>query len=291
MEDFEYNGFHADSKVSNPNRLLRLAGTNNPAANSVVKIEYISDEVYTLTDITQGFVFGFSPKHTLEPYEYTAKDEANLLSARIADIEHLIKMRKGDMTGHRQFVIWVCRNALNQLNKSEEYSCSRLNEINNLFTEPLPQEEVDREICRNDVYSFTNKYLISELKITAAEQKKLKSIIGTIERRNRSAKQRAEQVALNKDFKAIDKSNQLNEVLEYINLGFPQAQIAGLLGYDIRTIKKIYKELGVDKTVSSNKNGILELKAKGLTQQQVAEQLNISIRTVRSHWHTNRNGD
>lgn len=278
---FTLQEFEIDTKVSNPNRVLRLAGTYNPKAQQFARILFFSEEEYTLTEIWQGYL---ADTQTAERVEYTEAEENSLLHNRLLDLEKLITLRSGNVSGHRQFIVWVARNIMQQLGYSETKLAGRLNAINNSFTEALPQYEIDQEVKRSDIYAFTNEYLISQLKITAKEQKHLKAIVGLKEKRNRITEMRSKEAQRRREQKALNKENELQVIKSYIDEGYSQAQIAGILGVGIRKIKDCYKQLGVDKTVKSNRQDILALKEQGYTQKQVAERLNISMSTVRTHW-------
>jgi len=281
FNSLDFNEFEVDSKVSNPNRVLRLAGTNNPKAGRLAEIVYLDDNEYTLTEIWQGYL---ADSKVTTKIEYTEAEENSLLGNRLADLEKLISLRKGYMDGHRQFTIWVARIIMQQLGYSQAKLSARLNSINASFAEALPQSEIDHEISRNDIYAFTNDYLISQLKITAKEQKSLKSILGTKEKRNRIAETRAKEAQRRREERAASKEIYLSLVKDYVNEGYSQAQIAGILGVSIRSVKEYYKQLGLDMTIKSNRQDILSLKKQGYTPKQVAKKLNISMSTVRAHW-------
>ena len=278
---FSFQTFEIDTKVSNPNRVLRLAGTYNPQAQQFTKIVFCSEEEYTLTEIWQGYL---AETLSTERVEYSETEENSLLYNRLLDLEKLIALRNGNVSGHRQFIVWVARNIMQQLGYSENKLTNKLNAINNSFSKALPQPEIDQEIKRSDIYAFTNEYLISQLKITVKEQKSLKSIVGVNEKRKRITEIRSKEAQRKREQKTLNKENELQLVKSYIEEGYSQAQIAGMLGVGVRKIKDCYKQLGVDKTVKSNKQDILALKEQGYTQKQVADKLSISMSTVRAHW-------
>ena len=58
MSSLDFNGFVTDKKVNDATRLLRLPGSYNINSKTYAEILYQSDTEYTLTEISQGYVFG-----------------------------------------------------------------------------------------------------------------------------------------------------------------------------------------------------------------------------------------
>ena len=204
MIDLNYNGFSVDKQVCDAARVLRLAGSYNTSAGKYAEILYISDTKYTLTDISQGYVFGgissgkkYSKRrkkdfNNAKKTKKNFSDENLLLQLRLEDFYKLIEIRNGNLDGHRQYIIWMVSNILKQLNVSEEELHIRLDEVNKSFSTPLPQKEIDNELRNKKIYKFTNETLLSALEITEVEQTQLSVIKSVSLSKKQSTKQKRE---------------------------------------------------------------------------------------------------
>lgn len=302
MEDLNFNGFAVDTKVKDAPRLLRLAGTYNTKSKTYAEIAYYSDKEYTLTEISQGYVFGcITTGRKYKKYKgnkhitaiskgryrvnanssvsnaiYTKEQELKLLEQRLQDLSKLVELRQGDLKGCRQSLIWQAGNILRQLDITEQEKTVYLQDINNRFSEPLPDSEIQHELYRKDIYKRSNNKLIELLQISTEEQLQLSTIKYSTQK-------------LNKELQKAERKKHKEETLKQVQYmsaaGKTQKQIAVSIGVSVSTIKKYYKELGINKAKISNKVAVVACKEAGFTQAETAKQLNISIRTVREYWH------
>ena len=302
MRDLNFNGFAVDTNVKDAPRLLRLAGTYNTKSKTYAEIIYSSDKEYTLTDISQGYVFGGTTtgkkykkykgnKHTTAVGKgryrvnvnssvsngiYKKEQELKLLEQRLQDLSKLVDLRQGDLKGCRQSLIWQVGNILRQLDITEQEKAAYLQDINNSFSEPLPDSEIQHEISRTDIYRRSTNKLIELLQISTEEQLQLLTIKYSTQK-------------LNKELQKAERKKHKEEILKQVQYmstaGKTQKQIAVSIGVSVSTIKKYYKELGINKAKTSNKAAVVAYKEAGFTQAETAKQLNISIRTVREYWH------
>lgn len=298
--------FKVDKAVKNASRVLRLAGTFNSKAKRFTDIVDINTNVYTLTEINQEYLIP-AIKHKIATRKpkgkkavgrhkskgralcspkkqtaYTIHEEQQLLNSRLSDLQVLIKIRGGRMTSYRGLVLWQIHNILLQLCYTQPERESFLNNINNSFTEPVPQSQVESVLNQTQIYrKLETRFIIEILDITPEEQDNLITLVDTTIKTQRYQEKQ-------KSNRKLQKQQRLEQRLQKVSVmaseNFTQAEISKELNLSIRTIKECYKTLGISKQKTSNKDAVFTLKLQGYTQSEVAEKLNISIRTVRKYW-------
>ncbi len=204
---------------------------------------------------------------------------------RVKDLEHLVDLRAGECVGDRDMLLHLAtlhyaysislgidiRDNIKELkDKVKSYAIK----FNNLFTEPLTPAEV-RAVVRNSVqmgknyknnldndkkieyYKYTNKRIVSDLKITDTEQEQLNSIIGIEVKRQRKAERNAEyykenahkiKTNRNKRYDAAVKA--AGKVKRSEKLAGKLKQIADLLSQNCKQIE-IAAKLGISKSFVS----------------------------------------
>ena len=159
----------------------------------------------------------------------------SLADARMRDLRKLAHLRGGRLTDHRRMAIWVYTVAAAQFCKFEdtlrgeaeafinayisepekylksvnfESTVQRFRNEQELILAGVPRHQIRDQLGRDKAaYILTNRYIISQLEITEAEQRHLKTIIGKVEhqRRNtagKSQKRRASGVESRADYLA-----------------------------------------------------------------------------------------
>lgn len=323
LSDLEFNGFTIDKSVKDANRVLRLAGSINHKSGTYAKIIYMSDMVYTLTDISQRYIYDglttgnkyirgkFKKKsaakkkhllfyhagvevgnlisaplrsntciqHSSMNRAYTNKEIELLIKLRVRDLQKLIELRDGVFQNQRQTFMFLYGNCLRQLDILPEILEQMMTDINNKFSEPLPDSEATHEATRTDVYFYKNYQIVDKLEITKDEQQHM-----AVLRIDLARMQKAEITAENKEKRLLEHQQTLQKVQQLTDEGYSLQQIAEVLKVHPRTVSKYRKELGINLKKPSNKEAVLEMKSQGFTQSETAEKLDISIRTVRQYW-------
>ena len=111
--------------------------------------------------------------------------ERSLYHARILDIIKLCELRKYDLKGHRELILFLYRYYLCYFTKDIEKALYDTLELNSMFRQPLSEKEVTRATKsaekvykeQNKDYKYKNETLINLLEITEEEQKEMKTII------------------------------------------------------------------------------------------------------------------
>lgn len=151
---------------------------------------------------------------------------------RVKDLETLVAIRKGEMTGQRELFLHHYRNTLARCGFNIKEQAQRLAEVNATFTEALPENEVKNILNQRKLYMAKNETIIRDLEITHVEQMMLLTIIDKDERERR-------RVQRNKCGTSNDErvKNICANILKYIALGKSNSEIAAIIGCTARTIR------------------------------------------------------
>lgn len=184
-----------DASVLDDARVCRIPGTYNVAADTYCRLIAVSGKCYELSDLVQGcnlwdWKSGEEYKKAKEEKERKKKEIASrpvvpfaeyrlpFLSTRLEQLEKLQEMRGADCEGCREQMLFIAYSALVQIDRST--AAVRLQEINERFTDPLPQAELDHIIQETDqsvgmdhkgFYKLSNAYVVDTLGLTDAEIK------------------------------------------------------------------------------------------------------------------------
>lgn len=182
----------------------------------------------------------------------------SLGQSRTKDLLHLLHLRKGEMKGFRNIFLFILSlSVLEYLydvpNQAEQF----LLEVNEKFTEPLPEKEVKtvfshayesiskRKKGETGYYHYSNDLIISKLDITYNECKDMKTIISTRVKYDRNNKRRRDN-RRNKDGKTQrqqSKEDKLNKIQQLLMEGKKQSEIASILGVSQSLVSKYKNEL------------------------------------------------
>ena len=283
LEDYLYyqlKSLGADKKAIDASRILRLPDTINSKNNEKCKVVVLNNRItYSMYDLREKYL-KWKPKIFKEvEVEKKVKNKTvkskvvnyftsySLHIARADDIVTLCKLRDYNLTGYRNMILHCYAYWLGVTERDTDSLEEAVNELNNKFTRPLKQTEVnailrcvpkaidkfidyeqglrDGKIKRvtkgmfdKGGYWYKNETLIERLDITIEEQRHLKTII--------SAQVKYER----KRFKDNEtkKANRRNEA----GLTAKQQELANL------------------------KIKVLQLREQGLTMQAIADKLKIN---------------
>lgn len=273
-EQLEYLG--ADSSCIDVSRVLRVVGSLNSKSNTRVKVVDKYEYSYTLDEIIENYIpDDFIDKHNKNKQnkkEPTKSSETkgvrrkkhssnencitlftsyNLYYNRIEDIKTLVNIRNGDMKGYREVTLFLYRHFLNIFCNSDEEAIEKTLELNDLFTEPLPVDELIRD-TKSGVfektgkkYYYSNDKLIYMLNITEAEQMQLYTIISKEEKQRRNNIQRynkkRDKQGLTK--KELEKQKLIESIIELRRKKYTIKIISELLNKSEKTIRRYVKEI------------------------------------------------
>ena len=288
LQDYLYyqlKHLNADKQATDGARILRLPNTVNSKDNSICEVIDIKDDLeYSMYDLREKYL-NYSYNKQLEFQETKSiKKNTRVISnkffnsyslhmARVEDIETLCKLRNYNLTNYRNMVIHCYAYwkgiYIRDINELE----SEVIELNNSFTEPLKETEIQAVIrCIPKAidkfieyeqglrsgetkraskgmkdkggYWYKNETLIERLNITTEEQKYMKTIIGIEEKyRRKNEKRRDERRNENgltkKQQELADLKLKIDELQKE---GMSIRQIAETLGKSKGTIQNILKK-------------------------------------------------
>lgn len=202
-----------DPKASDAARIFRLAGSISSKNGNEVRVQYRHNYQYTLREIQNDYLPELKPKEK-KPKPGRKKKIVHLFNlytlhgARLQDLDKLVTLRNGEMTGYRETTLFLYRYWSCCFENDPRTALTHTLEFNRMFTEPLPKKEAvratesaqkaylaksDREAneraqamgYKGAGYRLSNAKLIDWLDITLDEQKHLKTIISTKEKNRR----------------------------------------------------------------------------------------------------------
>ena len=270
-----------DSNAKDACRVLRVPGTINHKYSSdtfVKVIEFSEGLIYSFSDFrdlmnqTKGFDLDEWRKLKEKEKQFKAKAQpltkaekarqkemtalwqsevkrkfsmANVNAARSIDYRKLIVMRGRQMNGFRNTMLWLYGLTQRNMLATKAELELKLRELNDLYSESLTIKEVKdmTDHCWKKMYRLRNATIIKKLKITSAEQKQMKTLIGKEEkygRRNtkRNADRRNENGLTPRQQAKLDLINQVKALHEQ---GLNQTQIASELGINQSNVSRYLK--------------------------------------------------
>ena len=277
----------ADKKATDAARILRLPETMNSRNGAECKVMIVNDSItYSMYDLREKYL-KWKPRvirqEVIKEVINKRKVEHKVLHyftsyslhlARTEDRLNLCRLRGYKVTGYRNMILHCYAYWLGVTHREIEELTTSVNKLNNQFTEPMKQTEVNAilrcvpkaidkflnyeqglragEIKRvskgmrdKGGYWYKNDTLIERLDISKEEQKHLKTIIDEKEKYRRGGENK----------KAKQKAKRRNK-------------------NGLTTKQQELQEL---------KKQVQELRTKGLTQKEIGEKLNKSTRTIRRY--------
>lgn len=198
--------------------------------------------------------------------------------ARMQDLQSIVELRGGNCEGFREQILFLYRYWGNCFWKDAEKALEETLEFNKMFSVPLDQKEVIEATKRAEIaaaiwdekleaywklekkpsvssyfkntgcYVYSNKKLIELLKITQDEMVNLITIINTKEKNRRNkgyrnewnkAQRRNENGLHSREQAKFDK---IIAIIELLNKGYKQSEIADILVIGKGTVSKYIKE-------------------------------------------------
>ena len=254
--------FGADRQALDATRILRIPGSFNSKTHTEVKIIDNYDYLYELREIQNEYMPELSekaPKRRGRPKKVSfIYRERSLYYTRLQDLIKLCELREYHLKGHREFILFLYRYYLCYFTEDTEKSLNDTIELNNMFKQPLREQEVIRAtksaekvyLSKNKDYKYKNETLINLLQISDDEQREMKTIISKEEyKRRKQIRDREYQNS---------KYDSKNAKVKYKN--------------KLKQNGKITKE----EEISLRRVRIKDLLGKGLKQKGICTQLNIS---------------
>ena len=188
--------FGADRKALDATRILRVPGSINSKAKTVVGILDEYDYVYDLREIQHEFLPELKPKEKKRgrPRKINfVYRERSLYYARIQDITKLCELREYSLKGKRELILFLYRYYLCVFTEDVQKALEDVLELNSMFTPPLGDNEVRKAtrsaervyIDKVKEYKYKNSTLIELLEITEDEERYMTTIISNKEYRRR----------------------------------------------------------------------------------------------------------
>jgi hypothetical protein len=213
----------ADPRACDLPRVLRFPGTTNTKNNAAVKVEiwrqleYSLQELYEFcTPLEQARKRGKQCKSNVAVFidKVGAKTLYSLNAARVNDLQRLVEIRNGDLTGCRNTFIYIYSFTVCLFLKSrgdtEDFIQPTIGRIYSTADKPMKKGEINATIksACNDAIEFMeafavndfsmrglsrtlikpmkNATVIEKLNITEAEMKAMRTIIGVTVKRERN---------------------------------------------------------------------------------------------------------
>lgn len=250
--------FGADRQALDATRILRIPGSINPKTHTEVKIIDNYDYLYELREIQNEYMPELSekalkkrgrPKKVLFVHR-----ERSLYYTRLQDLIKLCELREYNLKGHRELILFLYRYYLCYFTEDIEKSLNDTLELNNMFRQPLSQNEVRNAtksaekvyLNKNKDYKYKNQTLINLLEISDEEQREMKTIISK------------------EEYKRRDR--------EYQKKNYDSKNAKAKYKNKLKQSGKITKE----EEISLRRAKIKDLLIKGLKQKDICMQLNIS---------------
>ena len=215
----------------------------------------------------------------------------SLNHARMQDLQKIVELRNGQVIGFRETILFLYRYWGNCYWKDSEKALNECLEFNKMFSEPLSESEVIYATKRAEIaseiwesklkeywdlekkpsvasffkdtgcYIYSNKTLIELLKVTQEEMASpLLTIINTKEKNRRNkeyrnawnkSKRRNENGLTSREQAKFDK---IIAIIELLDEGYKQSEIANKLGIGKGTVSKYIKEYDNNKAMYIKSN-------------------------------------
>lgn len=261
-------------------RVLRIPGTVNPKHGEKVLCQVLeqSDQIYTLFEfadevlpLTHSEFAQKMKQDARQKREYKqstvkfkyAGFEQKLLAQRAGDISKLVKLRKGNLIGRREVLLFLVANTLGQITELDQVR-QAIHQLNGQFVAALPacelrSIETETELLiresanpksKRDWYKYKNQTIVKLLKITDDEAKEMATLVTENEkkrrvklRRTELAKDRKQERGRVRAIKSQVTEERNAQVKRLKKSGFTNSEIAKKLGIHRNTIRNILKGL------------------------------------------------
>lgn len=270
--------FGGDAKASDAARILRLAGTVNSKSNEPVLVQYRHDNRYQLRDIEREYLPPLHPGKLRKQAKLTSRVHQKMFNVyslhytRLLDLAKLCELREWRMAGYRETTLFLYRYWSCCFLSDSAEALRNTVELNEQFTQPLPQNEVTRATrsaekaweARNNPeanriaqengypgagYNLKNEKIIEWLDVTEEEQVKLDTVISRAEkqRRDTEATRKTRRAAgmIPRDEYLSQSEKRRTEVVRLKSEGLTQKAIANELGVTQQWVSKILRSSSI----------------------------------------------
>ena len=248
----ENTAFQVDTQTRDCTRVLRIPGSYNLKAHKEVRILDIKpNNIYTLDEIKNEYLEyeTFKTVHKnnnlkvcKNNYFVLGFNEKTYATSILSDFEKLVEIRKGDMLGYREKLLWLYRMHCLTLYSYSETN-QKVYDLNSCFVEPLDQKEIDRCTVFRKGYKYKTATLINEFNITLKEQKEMCLLIGKDEKykrnnESRNQKRYGREKGSNLTSKQRKRQEDINLSKKLKKEGKTIKEIAEILGKSKRTVER-----------------------------------------------------
>lgn len=260
----------ADPKAKDIARVLRVPGSFNAKSDSVVEILEYSEKTYTLRlfqelmNDVNAVDWSIETKKLAEKPKRQKRNPGRikrlfnfytLAISRSRDLEMICVLRDYDIKGSRNTLLHIYAYQMMLIHKDLNVAKDVTKSLNEKLVEPLSNQEIT-VLCRSVYkayqnhlkdkvkgYNYKNETIIERLRITAAEQKNMKTLIETREKYNRNNERRTPRNADNLTPRQAQKKELIRQVQSLVAQGLKQIQIAKKLGVTRGRVSQIIKGL------------------------------------------------
>lgn len=254
----------ADSKATDVLHLFRFPGTTNVKKNKPVShsniLELNSFLIYELEDFANEVLPEIKRKKKtpakrglqseIKPAVKFLFNQYTLVISRAEDLLKLVQMRNYEMSGSRHFLLLYYSAFLMQAGV-ENYQ-KQAHELNDSLDVPMTERSMnemfrslenkfnkDSDSWYEKSYIPNNQTLVNTFDISEQEQRELKTIISDEEYKRRDRVRKEKQYEPIKDANKRSKQERDQMILEMIEQGITQKEIAQEMGVSVSTIKRV----------------------------------------------------
>ena len=269
----------ADIKATDSSRLLRLPDTINSRNNALCKIMIVNDNRYSMYDLREKYLH-YKKKDKPEPGKRSSGKSRGKVSrlfnsytlhmARADDMETICRLRGYKVEGYRNSILHCYCYWKGIYIRDPEQLTEKTHELNSKFRVPLRDSEIraivkstgraiekfidyeaglrsgeDKRVSKamkeRGGYWYTNDRLIEMLNITEDEQRQLKTIISTKEKRRRDSlkKYQARRNEAGLTQREQQKQDRIKAVKELAEQGLNQTEAAKEIGITKARVNQI----------------------------------------------------
>ena len=269
----------ADIKATDSSRLLRLPDTINSRNNALCKIMIVNDNRYSMYDLREKYLH-YKKKDKPEPGKRSSGKSRGKVSrlfnsytlhmARADDMETICRLRDYEVEGYRNSILHCYAYWKGIYIRDPEQLTEKTQDLNYKFRVPLKDPEIkaivkstgraiekfidyeqgmrsgeDKRVSKamkeRGGYWYTNDRLIEMLNITEDEQRQLKTIISTKEKRRRDSlkKYQARRNEAGLTQREQQKQDRIKAVKELAEQGLNQTEAAKEIGITKARVNQI----------------------------------------------------
>lgn len=264
-----------DAKALDASRVFRMAGTYNAKNGRRVVGQVLHDHIFTHEEILKDYFpkLNTRPARKKNPQKAAGVPqerpgsvarlftEYSLVKTRMEDVERLVTLRGGKMSGCREYALFLYRYwSLATYQGDEERAAAGVMELNSRFSEPLPEREAlgdtksaERYYESEEPFRITNARVIDWLKIEPEEERWMKTIISRSEKRRRdavyqSARRREQGAAEREQYDAARSAQKAGKAAQLAALMdkhpfATQKELADMMDISVAYVRKLIKSI------------------------------------------------